>query len=108
MSTSLKTLRALAVMGIDFLTDMEAGVRLGNHELARELFYGPEHNSKTSRPGGIAQKLPLWARGTETLVAAAQFVEVDQSVDPPSVVIRWERVPASLRREVTSLANEPG
>jgi hypothetical protein len=104
--TEPSNLRALARMGIEFLTDMEAAVRSGNHDLAHELFYGPQRESKSSRPGGILQKLPLWARGTETLVAAAQFIEVDEAGDPPSVIVHWDQVPSDLRREVASLASE--
>jgi len=99
-------LRRLASVGIELLTDMRAASVSGRHDDLLELYYGPDRESPSARPGGILQKLPLWARGTAQLAEIAQFVDVDETVAPPSVTVHWERVPRNRRREVASLASE--
>ena len=63
-------LRRLASVGIELLTDMRAASVSGRHDDLLELYYGPDRESPSARPGGILQKLPLWG---QSRVEATKF-----------------------------------
>jgi hypothetical protein len=58
------------------------------------------------RPDGFPSLVPRWARGTEVLTALQTSIDVDETQDPVTVTVHWERVPRNLRREAASLASD--
>ncbi len=89
-----KHLKQLHRTGLLLVTDLLEAVRAGNVVGVEEIVLGSR------------QVLPRWARGTEDLKAVLGFVDVDESQDPVTVTIHWERVPRRLRPAAASLASE--
>jgi hypothetical protein len=101
-----RTLRIKAAIGLERMADVLAAYRKGNDLLVEELVLGTRRSDGTRRADGINQILPYWARGTATLEALRGSVVVDESVQPVSVTVHWDRVPPKLRRAAASLASE--
>jgi hypothetical protein len=100
------SLRRLAAIGLERMNDLLDAVQAGNDLLIEELVAGTTKEDGSRRADGLAQVLPYWARGTQTLVDLAGIVVVDEANDPVAVTVHWERLPAKLRRQAASLASE--
>jgi hypothetical protein len=100
------TLRTRVAAGLEPMKDLLDAVHAGNAQLVHELIEGTVREDGTKRPDGLAQILPLWARGTAVLDALRGLVVVDESQQPVTVTVHWERVPVKLRPAAASLASE--
>jgi hypothetical protein len=101
-----RTLRTRVAIGLERMRELLEAVRAGNDQLVHELVTGTVREDGTKRPDGLSQVLPLWARGSATLDALAGLVVADESQQPVTVTMHWERVPVHLRPAAASLASE--
>jgi hypothetical protein len=85
---------------------MLAALRSGNNEAVQEIWTGTLRPDGRKANDGLLQVLPRWARGQEVLDALVGIVVVDEAAQPPTVTVRWERVPRKLRPAAASLASE--
>jgi hypothetical protein len=85
---------------------MVAARRAGDTEAVEEIWHGTTLPGGRKANDGFMQVLPRWARGQEVLDALKGVVVVDESAQPPTVTVHWERVPRKLRPAAASLASE--
>ena len=97
--------RRIAGAAAERLDDALAAALTGNTALVLELIAGVRPDGTRSRDTLVAL-LPRWARGTHILDALAGVVVPDESANPPTVTVHWEKVPRHLRPEAASLASE--
>jgi hypothetical protein len=101
-----RNLKLLNRIGIEQVAAMLDAAHAGNTLGLDEIINGTVREDGTRRSDGLPSMLPRWARGTEVLTAVLGFIDVDESQDPVTVTVHWERVPRKLRREAASLAGE--
>jgi hypothetical protein len=101
-----RNLARLTRIGDEHLSALLEAVQAGNRVLVEELLLGTVREDGTRRNDGIRQTLPRWARGTATLDALKDIVVVDETQDPVTVTVHWEKVPRKLRPAAASLASE--
>jgi len=101
-----RSLRTRLAAGLERMKELLDAVRSGNAQLVDELIEGTTREDGTQRPDGLAQILPHWARGTAILDALQGIVVADESQQPVTVTVHWERVPVKLRPAAASLASE--
>ncbi|HEY1168379.1 MAG TPA: hypothetical protein VGE81_05305 [Candidatus Limnocylindrales bacterium] len=99
------SLRTRGAAGLERMKELLDAVRADNAQLVHELIEGTVRENGTKRPDGLAQILPLWARGTATLDALRGIVVVDDDQHPVTVTVHWELVPPTHRRAAASLAS---
>jgi hypothetical protein len=100
------SLRTRVAAGLAWVRDLCDAVHRTNRQLIVELVEGTVRENGTKRPDGLDQIVPLWARGTADLAALQGIVVVDESQEPVTVTVHWERVPRDLRPKAASLASE--
>jgi hypothetical protein len=101
-----RNLARLTRIGDEHLSALLEAVQAGNRVLVEELLLGSVREDGTRRNDGIRQTLPLWARSTATLDALRDIVVVDETQNPVTVTVHWEKVPRKLRPAAASLASE--
>lgn len=101
-----KNLRKLSRYGAEQVSSMLAAARAGNRIGVEEIILGTLCENGKRHPDGLRQVLPRWARGMAVLEALAGVVVVDETQNPVTVTVRWERVPRKLRPAAASLASE--
>lgn len=99
-------LKRLVDYGVEHVSALLEAVRAGNALAIDELQLGTYRENGKRRPDGSRQVLPYWARGTTTLENLRGLVVVDETQDPVTVTVHWEKVPRRLRLAAASLASE--
>jgi hypothetical protein len=92
--------------GIEQVSSMLEAARLGDRMAIEDVVLGTLREDGKRHPDGLRQGLPYWARGVAVLEAVSAFVDLDESNDPVTVTVHWERVPRKLRPAAASLASE--
>ena len=85
--------RRMARAGAERLRDAERAMGAGDSERAEAIV------------ASLSNLIPLGLRGTRTIKASSEFIDVDDRATPPTVTVHWELVPRGLRRETISLAS---
>ncbi len=101
-----RNLRKLARYGVEQVSAMLEAARAGNRIGIEEIVLGTLGEDGKRHPDGLRQVLPRWARGVAVLEALAGVVVVDETQNPVTVTVHWERVPRQLRPAAASLASE--
>ena len=101
-----RNLATLARNGEQQVSALLDAVLAGDRMGVEDILLGTLKEDGTRTRDGIRQILPNWARGRAVLEALNGIVVVDESQDPVTVTVHWERVPRKLRPAAASLASE--